>query len=203
MASGYLDLATTPSVAAVQETSAGWHHQSTPQDRRSRDHLTRTAREFIEARDSFYLATVSETGWPYVQHRGGPKGFLRVMNSNLLAFADFRGNQHYISTGNLMVNNRASLLLMDYPRRRRLKIYATITFVSPRDDADLLAQVNMPDYQARIERIMLVRVESFNWNCPQHIMQRFTAEELEHHTAALHRRVEELERLVNGAGGGR
>lgn len=197
MTSGYLDLATTASVAAVQEARAGWHHQTVPEGERSRNHLTRTARDFIEARDSFYLATVSETGWPYVQHRGGPKGFLRVLDPTSLAFADFRGNQHYISTGNLMVNNRASLLLMDYPRRRRLKVYGTITFVNPRDDAELLARVRIPDYPARVERIMILRVETFDWNCPQHITQRFTAEEVEHQLAALHRRLEELERKVN------
>jgi uncharacterized protein len=203
MATRYRDVATTPSVAAVQQVCAGWHYKPTPEGERQRDRLTRTERDFIEARDSFYMATVSETGWPYVQHRGGPKGFLRVLDATSLAFADYRGNQHYVSTGNLMVNNRASLLLMDYPRRRRLKIYASITLVSPRDDGELLERVLIPEYHARIERIMVLRVEAFDWNCPQHIAPRYTIEELEHHTAALHRRVEELERMINGAGGER
>lgn len=141
--------------------------------------------EFIAARDSFYLSTVSETGWPHVQHRGGPAGFLRVLDATTLAFADFSGNRQYVSVGNLAANDRTALILMDYPNQRRLKILGHIEVIDmaaaidpttgPTVDAKLLAK--MQPLGREVERILLVRVAAFDWNCSRHITPRFTASE--------------------------
>jgi hypothetical protein len=136
-------------------------------------------RAFIEARDSFYLATVSETGWPYIQHRGGPPGFLHVLDERTLAFADFLGNKQYISTGNLEGNDRAALFLMDYPNQARLKILAHARSVEAQADPELMARLASPGYKAKIERAIVFDVEGFDWNCPQHITPRYTAQEIE------------------------
>lgn len=130
---------------------------------------------FIEARDSFYLASVSETGWPYVQHRGGPAGFLKVLDEKTLGFADFRGNRQYVSLGNVSMDNRVSLFLMDYAGRRRLKILGRVAVT---DDPETMAVLAMGDYRAVIERGILIHLEAFNWNCPQHITPRHTEAEI-------------------------
>jgi uncharacterized protein len=130
--------------------------------------------EFIAGRDSFYIASVSETGWPYVQFRGGPVGFLRVLDEQTLGFADFRGNRQYITTGNVTANDRVSLFLMDYTNRRRLKIFGRIRAINARDDPKLTAGLTMADYVAVVERAMLIKVQAFDWNCPQHIIPRFS-----------------------------
>jgi predicted pyridoxine 5'-phosphate oxidase superfamily flavin-nucleotide-binding protein len=128
--------------------------------------------QFIRQRDSLYMASVSESGWPYVQHRGGPPGFIKVLDAATLGFADYRGNRQYISAGNVQSNNRVSLFLMDYPNRRRLKVAGRLEFVEP-DDARLHALLD-PDYRARIERGVLIHIAAFDWNCPQHITPRYT-----------------------------
>ena len=128
--------------------------------------------QFIRQRDSLYMASVSESGWPYVQHRGGPQGFIKVLDSATLGFADYRGNRQYISAGNVQSNNRVSLFLMDYPNRRRLKVAGRLEFVDP-DDARLQALLD-PNYRARIERGVLIHIAAFDWNCPQHITPRYT-----------------------------
>jgi hypothetical protein len=142
------------------------------------DELTEKEAGFIAARDSFYMATVSETGWPYIQHRGGPKGFVRILSPNRLAIADFRGNRQYMSVGNLAADNRVSLFFMDYPNRRRLKVLAYASTVGRDEDGDLIATVRDEGYRAVIERAMVFDVEAFDWNCPQHITPRFTEDEL-------------------------
>ncbi len=129
---------------------------------------------FIAARDSFYLATVGENGWPYLQYRGGPKGFLRVLDPSTLGFADFRGNRQYISTGNIESTGRACLFLMDYPAQERLKIWAEGEIV---DDPEVLKQLADPNYSATIERGFLFHILAFDWNCQQHIVQRYTPAE--------------------------
>ena len=134
--------------------------------------------DFLAARDSFYLATVSETGWPYVQHRGGPRGFLRVVSPTRIAFADFSGNRQYLSVGNAGRDDRASMIVMDYANRRRLKLLGRLRF----QDAD--AAVELPGYPARIERLATFEVEGFDWNCPQHITPRYTKAEWEAHVRA-------------------
>ena len=135
--------------------------------------------EFIATRDSFYMASVSETGWPYVQHRGGPAGFLRVLDDTTLAFADFRGNRQYISLGNVTANDRVALFLMDYPHRRRLKIYARIEAKDMSSDPALAEKLALLGYGAKVERFFLLHLEAFNWNCPQHITPRFTESEID------------------------
>lgn len=141
--------------------------------------LTDGERSFIKARDSFYLASVGENGWPYVQYRGGPPGFLRVLDDNTLAFADFRGNRQYISAGNVTVTPKVAMILMDYAERRRLKIWAEVAQIAPADDAELAARVDLGEYAAVIERILVFQIRGYDWNCPQHITPRLTRAEWE------------------------
>lgn len=155
---------------------------------------------FIGTRDSFYMATVSETGWPYIQHRGGPAGFLKVLDESTIGFADFRGNRQYVSVGNLAGCDRVSLLLMDYPNRARLKILGRARLFDVADEATL-ERLALPGYRAEVERGMLISIEAYDWNCPQHITQRFTLAEIETATEPLRRRIQELEdalRLKSG-----
>lgn len=148
--------------------------------------------DFIASRDSFYMATVSETGWPYVQHRGGPTGFIRVLDENTIGFADFRGNRQYVSTGNLAHDDRVSLFFMDYPSKTRLKLLGRVRLVEL-DDTETLSQLELPDSRARVERGMIIKVEAFDWNCPQHITPRYTTADIEAVTAPLQARIAELE----------
>ena len=140
---------------------------------------------FIETRDSFYMATVGENGWPYVQFRGGPEGFLKVLDDTTLGYADFRGNGQYISTGNIESSNKAALILMDYPTRTRLKIWAETNVIEAQQDSELLEKLAMPDYKGRIERLVMLSVLAYDWNCPQHITPRYTAEEIKKLTGKL------------------
>ncbi len=193
MTYGFLDIASTPSVKAAQAangSAALWENFDRD---RTNDRLTEAEIAFIGQRDSFYMATVSETGWPYVQHRGGPPGFLRVLDDRTLAFADFRGNRQYISVGNLAANDRAALILMDYPHRARMKIYAHIEARDLTTDPALAEKLAVPGYKARPERAFLLHLDAFDWNCPQHITPRFTEAELADALAPVRRRIEALE----------
>jgi len=129
--------------------------------------------EFIESRDSFYQATVSETGWPYVQHRGGPQGFLKVLDNKTIGFADFRGNRQYVSIGNLVSNDRIAIIMVDYANRRRLKIFGRVRLVKEADDPKLLSRLSDPAYPAKVEHAFIIHIEAWSWNCPQHITPRF------------------------------
>ena len=142
------------------------------------DAITDKEAAFIAARDSFYLASVTSEGWPYVQHRGGAVGFLKVLPRNRLAFADYRGNRQHISTTNLIAEPRVSLFLMDYPNRRRLKILGRARIVLADEDPALVASLMPDDHNAAVERAYVVDVVGFDWNCPQHITQRFTKAEI-------------------------
>lgn len=193
MSYGFLNIAITPSVRAAQKAMGVDHIWQNFNGDREFDRLTENEAAFIAARDSFYMATVSETGWPYVQHRGGPRGFLKVVDDRTLAFADYRGNRQYISTGNVAANDRVSLFLMDYAHRARLKIYARVEEVALDADPDLTMLVTDPNYRARIERIFRLRLESFDWNCPQHITPRFTEGEVNEAVRPLRDRLAELE----------
>lgn len=144
-----------------------------------RDPLTTTERDYLAERDSFYVATVSETGWPYVQFRGGPRGFLRVLDEHTVGWADFRGNLQYISTGNLAGQDRVAIIAVDYPHRRRLKLFGHARVVTAEDDPQLTSALTDPAYEAAVERAVVVDVDAFDWNCPQHITPRYTAAELE------------------------
>ena len=147
---------------------------------------------FIGASDSFYMATVSETGWPYVQHRGGPKGFVKVLDETTLGFADFRGNRQYISVGNLQTDDRVSLFFMDYVGKTRLKLLGRARPIAL-EDTETLAGLALPDYRARVERGFVIDVEAFDWNCPQHITPRFTSDQVDGLLLPLLKRIEELE----------
>lgn len=175
MATGFLDIAITPSVRRVQQAMGSVHKWA---GARQWDRFTENEAAYIADRDSFYMATVSETGWPYLQHRGGPRGFLKLLDARTLAFADYRGNRQYLTTGNVAANDRACLFLMDYARRARLKIYVRAEVLAPDSEPALLERVAVPDYQARIERIFRLHLEAFDWNCPQHITPRFTEREI-------------------------
>jgi predicted pyridoxine 5'-phosphate oxidase superfamily flavin-nucleotide-binding protein len=146
----------------------------------SQDDLGEFEREFVAARDSFYLGSVNEDGWPYIQHRGGPAGFLHVLDGKTLAFADFAGNKQYITAGNLATNDRVSLFLMDYPHRARLKIIGHARIVELGEDAALEARLRQPAYPAKVERIFVINIVAYDWNCSQHITPRFTKQELAH-----------------------
>jgi predicted pyridoxine 5'-phosphate oxidase superfamily flavin-nucleotide-binding protein len=143
-----------------------------------RDPLTPDEQEFISARDGFYLASVSDTGWPYVQFRGGPPGFVRCPNEHTIAWADFRGNRQYISAGNVTHDERVALFFMDYPNRGRLKVYGRARIVDARGHPELIASLAVPGYRAVVERAVSVTVVSYDWNCAQHITPRYTAAEL-------------------------
>lgn len=177
----FADITFTDGVRVAQE-----HYGSRPHNKRLQenfgpnDQLTPRETDFIGRRDTFYLATVSETDWPYVQHRGGPPGFLKVLGPNQLGYADFRGNTQLISVGNVSKNDRCSLILMDYPNRRRLKILGHMRIEGRHSaNASDLAKVAIPEYKARVERIVFIDVVAFDWNCPQHITRRYTASEFE------------------------
>jgi predicted pyridoxine 5'-phosphate oxidase superfamily flavin-nucleotide-binding protein len=193
MSYGFLDVAITPSVKAAQARMGVDRVWQGFKGHREFDRFTENEAAFIADRDSFYMATVSETGWPYIQHRGGPPGFLKLVDDGTLAFADYRGNRQYISTGNLAADDRACLFLMDYPRRARLKIYAHVETLALDDDPDLTALVTMPGYKAKPERIFRLRLKAFDWNCQQHITPRFSEPEIAEAVRPLRDRLLQLE----------
>ena len=187
------EMACTDSVKAMQEVQgsrAGYARFEGAEE--PVDGLGPAEAAFLAARDSFYLATVSETGWPYVQHRGGPPGFVRVLDERTIGFADFRGNRQYVSVGNL-ADDRVALILVDYPRRRRLKILGHAHAVTAEDDPALLRRLEVEGYRAKVERGLIIAVAAFDWNCPQHITPRFTEAEIVAAVAPLHARIAELE----------
>ncbi|MEP7077389.1 MAG: pyridoxamine 5'-phosphate oxidase family protein [Chthoniobacterales bacterium] len=168
------DLAFTPAVKATQERLGSRENYARREGRHSRTRLGPEEAAFIAVRDSLYLASVGENGWPYIQYRGGPRGFLKLLDQETLGFADFRGNRQYISTGNVLATGRTCLFLMDYPAQERLKIWADATLS---EDPALLAQLANSSYAAKAERAFLFHVLAFDWNCQQHIVRRYTPEE--------------------------
>jgi predicted pyridoxine 5'-phosphate oxidase superfamily flavin-nucleotide-binding protein len=191
MAANFLKHAVTDSVRQAQEQYFG--RSQTFAGVPERDALTEDERAFIESRDSFYMATLSENGWPYIQHRGGRPGFLRVLEPQTLAFADYRGNRQMLSTGNVAANNRVSLFLMDYPQQARLKILGHARVEDARGHRELVEQLAEPDVQPIVERLFFIDVVSFDWNCPKYITPRYTAEEIQEAVAPLKARIAELE----------
>jgi predicted pyridoxine 5'-phosphate oxidase superfamily flavin-nucleotide-binding protein len=193
MARAFADIAFTPSVKAAQSRYGTRRANERRDNAKERgDELTEEESEFIKARDGFYQATVSETGWPYVQFRGGPQGFLKVIDSKTVGYADFRGNVQYVSVGNLNSDGRIALILMDYPNRRRLKIWGNARIVHESDEPAVLAALRVEGYEARVERAVIITVAAFDWNCPQHITPRFTEAEVK---AAIAPLIAELESL--------
>ena len=194
MGNRFVEIAFTPSVRALQEAyGSRARYARMEQGETSNAALGAEEARFIAERDSFHMATVSESGWPYVQHRGGPPGFIKVLDPNTIGFADFRGNRQYVSVGNVMQDDRVSLILLDYPHRQRLKLLGHARVARP-DEVELLAQLGTPGYRARVERGLVIRIEAFDWNCPQHITPRFTVAEVEAAAAPLRERIAGLER---------
>ena len=184
MSDHFLDIAMTDDVCSVQKAMGSDRLYRRVDTGHGRDRFNDNETRFIADRDSFYMATVSETGWPYLQHRGGPRGFLRVLDERTLAFADFRGNRQYISVGNALSNSRCCLFLIDYPRRARLKIYAHIEILPLDADPKLTEYISGTNYRATPERLLRLHLEAFDWNCAQHITPRYTAQQINaaHHT---------------------
>ncbi len=181
----------TPSVLAAQKHYYGRQYalEAAP----DRDALTEAEVMFILSRDSFYMATVTETGWPYLQHRGGAPGFLRVLGPGQIGFADYKGNRQMISTGSLALNDRVALFLMDYPRRERLKILGYARVLDARENPAMVEQLAEPAARKLVERLFLIDVLSFDWNCPKYITPRFTAAQVEEVVAPLRQRIADLE----------
>jgi uncharacterized protein len=193
MASAYHDTLFTPVVVAAQARAYGAGSLARTSSAPAPTALGLTECAFIRARDSFYLATVGETGWPYVQHRGGPPGFLAVLEPGLLAFADLRGNRQLLSAGHTAVNTNVSLLLMDYPQRSRLKIIGHARVLETKEHPRLAAQLVVASPQMMAERIFLIDVVGYDWNCPKYITPRYTASEVEEITAPLRQKIAALE----------
>jgi len=192
MTQAFIDIATTPAVRAVREMMGSapmWSGQGNGEA----DRFGAREAAFIAGRDSFYMASVSESGWPYVQHRGGPPGFVHLIDDRTFAFADYRGNRQYLSVGNLSADDRVCLIMVDYPHRARLKIYGHVDIVDPEAEPDLTARLQAPGYRAKVERIIRVHLSAFDWNCPQHITPRFTDVEIAEALAPLRERLSLLE----------
>lgn len=201
MALRFAELMFTPTVKTLQETlgSRGSYERMEEPDAPARDRLGDGERAFIAARDTFYMATVNEAGWPYVQHRGGPPGFLKVLDDRTLGFADYSGNRQYVSVGNLMTDDRVSLFLVDYPAKRRLKLLARARLVDAQREPDAIAWLRDDDYDARIERGMIFDLEGFDWNCPQHITPRYTQAQIDEAIAPLVDRLKAAEGQARAA----
>jgi len=192
MALKYLATTFTPSVRAAQTHYYGRAPKLPPAP--EIDTLTVEETDFLAARDSFYMATVTEDGWPYVQHRGGPPGFLKVLGPNQLGFADFGGNRQILTTGNLAVSDRVALFLMDYPRKERLKLRGHARVLDARENPQLADQLTpTPELRGNVERLFLIDVIAFDWNCPKYITPRYTEAEVETAVAPLKQRIAELE----------
>jgi len=191
MATKYLDLMFTEAVRRAQTQYYGQAGRIAGAP--DRDPLGQAEGEFIATRDSFYVGSISESGWPYVQHRGGPAGFLRVINETTLVFADYKGNRQLLSTGNVSVNDRMALFLMNYKTRERLKILGHARIEDPRAHPELTEQVTDLDMRSRVERLVFIDVVSFDWNCPKYISPRYSADDVEELAGPLRRRIAALE----------
>ncbi|MFM9839473.1 MAG: pyridoxamine 5'-phosphate oxidase family protein [Cyclobacteriaceae bacterium] len=192
MAKNFASLAFTDEVKALQE-KYGSRTNYERVEKRIVDGLTENEVDFISQRDSFYMASIGKNGFPYIQHRGGPKGFVKVMDANTIGFIDFSGNKQYITVGNLAIHSNVSLFMMDYPARARLKFYAKAEIVELSSRPDLLKSLSLADYQAKPERMMLLQIEAYDWNCPQHITPRYTEEEIEEALAPQREYIKKLE----------
>ncbi|MCF2532547.1 pyridoxamine 5'-phosphate oxidase family protein [Yinghuangia soli] len=195
MTSRYAQVAFTPDVQLHQERhgSRGSYARMAAAAPPVADPIGPDEAYFIGDRDSFYMSTVSATGWPYIQHRGGPPGFLKVLDAHTLGFADFRGNKQYISRGNLDHDDKVALFLMDYATQTRMKIFGRARVVEAADDPALVESLMVPGYPAKAERALLIDVEAYDWNCRQHIPQLFPRDAVEHTLRTLRDRVTELE----------
>jgi predicted pyridoxine 5'-phosphate oxidase superfamily flavin-nucleotide-binding protein len=198
MADRYMHTMLTPAVIESEKHYYGKSRLTTP-DQPETDALTGGEVEFIESRDSFYMATITENAWPYVQHRGGPPGFVRVLGSSQIGFADYGGNRQLLSVGSLTQNDRVALFMMDYPNRERLKLFGHARVVDAREQPELADKVTPPSgHPAKVERVFLIDIISYDWNCPKFITPRYTTAEVESLVAPLKGRIAELESQLRG-----
>lgn len=197
MARRFAKIAFTPTVRAEQERlGSRATYARLDGGEPAEERLGDRERAFIESRDSFYLASVGETGWPYVQHRGGFRGLLRVLDDRTIGFADFRGNRQYVSVGNLRHDNRVALIMVNYASRMRLKIFGYARFIDGTDTAGL-ERLTITGYRAKVERGLLIEIAAFDWNCSQHITPRLTLDEVEELITPLRARIAELEATID------
>ena len=190
----YYEIAFTDAVKEQQTRNGSRGAYETPPERGTV--LGENERAFILQRDSFYMATVGANGWPYLQHRGGPQGFIRVADEKMFAIADFRGNRQYISLGHLAEDDHVALFMMDYTNRARLKLYAHTSAIAVEEAPELTALVETPGYRGKIERILKFDIAGYDWNCPQHITERYTLADVETATQTYRERIGELEAEV-------
>lgn len=202
MAKNFAEIAFTDAVKKLQEKHGSRKNYERMEKFSVIDGLTNSEISFIKDRDSFYLATIGAKNFPYIQHRGGPKGFLKVLDSKKLGFIDFIGNKQYVSVGNMVTNNKVSLIMIDYPTRTRLKIFAKSEIVELKDDPSLYKILDLEGYKFRPERIMIFNIEAYDWNCPQHIIPRYTVEEIKeaflprlNYISELEEQIKELKKL--------
>ena len=194
MRNRFIELTATPAVIAAREANGSASaYAFSAEDEAVNNRLSEREAAFIGARDSFYMATVSATGWPYIQHRGGPAGFVKILSESEFAFADFRGNRQFLSAGNAQTDERAAFFFMDYPNRRRLKLLGRLRFTDFKADPALAKALALPGYRALPERAVRVHVEAFDWNCPQHIAPRFSERDIAESMAPMRERLAELE----------
>jgi uncharacterized protein len=189
----FAQIAFTEAVQKLQAQAGSRDSYARMEARSSVDGLTAYEEDFIAHRDHFYMASIGENGFPYIQHRGGPKGFLKVLDEKRLGFVDFRGNMQFISVGNLATHNKVAVILMDYPAKARLKIYAEAEVVELAAQPSLFAMLDLADYKAKPERMIVLHVKAYDWNCPQHITPRFTLEEIEVAFASQRQLIEQLQ----------
>lgn len=196
MAKNFATIAFTDPVKALQEKNGSRASYARMEQKTWVDGLTENEMAFISQRDSFYLASTGENGYPYIQHRGGPPGFVKVLDAKRIGFIDFRGNMQYISVGNISSNDKVALIMVDYPARARLKIYARAEIVELKDDPELLAALDLGDYAFRPERMMVLHIEAYDWNCPQHITPRYTIDEIEAAFAGQRKQIASLQEEI-------
>ncbi len=203
MAKNFAEIAFTEAVKKLQEKHGSRNSYERMEKFNVIDGLTEGEISFIQNRDSFYVATIGVKEFPYIQHRGGPKGFLKVLDSKRLGFIDFTGNKQYVSVGNLETNNNVSLIMIDYPSRTRLKIFAKAEVVELKDNPELYDVLDLKDYKFRPERMMVFHIEAYDWNCPQHIIPRYTVEDIQQaflpqqaYITKLEREIKELKEII-------
>ena len=195
MARAFAEIAFTPLVRAAQEQrgSAEKYAEWLAPEAARADRIGPDEKAFIEARDGFHQATVSETGWPYVQFKGGPNGFLKGINEATIGYADYRGSRQYVSLGNIHADDRVALILTDYPNRGRLKIYGRASHIDIREDPAFVARLHSGDGEGKPERATIIKVEALDWSCPRHIPQRLTAEEMAPYLRGMQAKIAQLE----------
>lgn len=202
MSRQYGCIAFTDDVRRVQQDygSAEFYARMTEQGHHTAaaDPLGPREATFLDERDGFYLSTVSQTGWPYVQFRGGPPGFVSVLDEHTVAWPEYRGNLQHVSTGNLAGNQRVAIIAMDYPKRRRLKLFGRARVVRAENDPTLMSSLSSAGYDAVMEAAVVVSVTAYDWNCPQHIPRRFTLDQIEQQLTPLRERIRALEAQIEG-----